>query len=45
MTHFAPKFEVTSGDDKYRCNEWASSHRYLGLSVDELKVEKRFRNK
>jgi hypothetical protein len=21
MTHFAPKFEVMSGDDQYRCNE------------------------
>jgi hypothetical protein len=33
-----PKVKVMSGDDQYICNDWANSHRYLDLSVDELEV-------
>jgi hypothetical protein len=35
-----PKFKVMSGDNQYRCNDLANSHRYLDLSVDELEVRR-----
>ena len=38
MALHTPKFKVMSGDDQYRCNDQANSHRYLDLSVDELEV-------
>lgn len=40
MTHPAPGFEVVSTGDQYRCNDWANSGRHLGLSINELEVEK-----
>ena len=33
-----PKVKVMSGDGQYICNDWANSHRYLDLSVDEWEV-------
>jgi hypothetical protein len=32
------EFEVMSSDDQYRCNDWANSHKYSCLLVDELKI-------
>jgi hypothetical protein len=35
----APEFKVLSVDDQYGCNDKTSSHRHLGLSFDELRME------
>jgi hypothetical protein len=40
MTPHTPKFKVMSGDNQYKCNDWANSHRYLDLSVDKLEVRR-----
>jgi len=45
MTPFASKFEVVSENYQYGYNDWADSHKHLRLSVDELEVEKIFKDK
>jgi len=38
MTLPAPEFDIISGHDQYRCNDWINNHSDLGLSIDELEV-------
>lgn len=45
MTPLAPEFDIMSGHDQYRCSDQINSHSDLGLSVDELKIGQKFKNK
>lgn len=45
MTPLTPEFDIISGYDQYRCSDQINSHSDLGLSVDELESEQKFKNK
>lgn len=45
MTPLTPEFDIISGHDQYRCSDQINSHSDLGLSVDELEIEQKFKNK
>lgn len=45
MVPHAPELEVVSADDQYGCNDRANSHRHSNLSINELEVEKKIRDK
>jgi hypothetical protein len=45
MTLRASKFKVVGVDDQYGCNDWVKSCRHLGLLVDKLEAERKFRDK